>query len=112
MSIPISEPIPNPRVTAFGQRIRIGDVVGWGHRDGNMSRQQVGIVVDLFDKPVPWSTIGSTTLRAKCHWVAGGHKSSYESATEARDLFVLDADSFSDEVRHKLSLARRAQLPS
>jgi hypothetical protein len=94
--------------TQFGQRIEVGDVVGWGHRDGNMSRQQVGIVIELFDR----DDHNHKTLRARCHWVAGGHKASYASATEARDLFVLDAASFDESVRHKLSMARRAQLPS
>lgn len=74
-------------LTTFGQTIDVGDVVGWGHRDGNMSTQQIGIVLKLAEK----QTYGRTTLNATCHWVLGnGGKRNYTSTTTADSLFVLD----------------------
>jgi len=97
--------------TKFGQEIKVGDVVGWGHRNGNFSRQQVGIVLELKAPPSEYESPG---WRARCYWVAGGSKDNYVSECTARDLFVLCEDSFGGEgaeIRQKIALGRRSQLP-
>lgn len=71
----------------FGQRLDVGDIVGWGHRDGNESVQQVGIVLSLGERKL--STTYSETA-ARCQWVLGGRKQGYVSSTKASTLFVLD----------------------
>ena len=71
----------------FGQQLAVGDLVGWGHRDGNGSIQQVGIITKLTEK----EAYGRTEVNATCYWVLGnGYKNAYSSTTRAGALFVLD----------------------
>ena len=81
----------------FGQRLDIGDIVGWGHRSGNESVQHVGIVLSLDEK----TTRGFTETRARCAWVHGPN-SPYTSATSADTLFVLDVKTLGSDLYCKI----------
>ncbi|QZE10386.1 hypothetical protein SEA_SCOOBYDOOBYDOO_35 [Mycobacterium phage ScoobyDoobyDoo] len=93
----------HPIVTsnAFGQRIKVGDTVGWGHRSGNMSVQQVGVIREF----LPY-TVGSrngeetTRYKVKCTWVG---RRVYTSTTEASDVFLLDPSTLGVDLQDQVN---------
>lgn len=85
---------------AFGQPLAIGDVVGWGHRDGNMSRQQVGVITEFIPYTVRrhWNSTEDevdTRYRIKAVWL---NSREYTSRCEARDVFLLDVDTLEEQL--------------
>ncbi|ASZ74619.1 hypothetical protein KHO57_gp044 [Mycobacterium phage Phabba] len=88
----------------FGQEFGVGSIVGWGHRSGNMSAEQVGVVLEL--RPYDAVRWNSDTReqepvvrhKAKCTWIDGRE---YTSTTEAESLFVLEPHTLSHELQNK-----------
>lgn len=86
----------------FGQEFGVGSIVGWGHRSGNMSAEQVGVVLELrpYDTRV-WNSDERgfedvVRHKAKCTWIDGRV---YTSTTEAESLFVLEPHTLSHELQ-------------
>lgn len=76
----------------FGQIIKVGDVVGWGHRSGNMSHQHVGIVLSVKEQ--------GGKLKTTCAWVEGPNTPRRSSTID--QLFVLDIKTLSSELYCKI----------
>lgn len=76
----------------FGQAIKVGDVVGWGHRSGNQSRQHVGIVLNIQEQ--------GDTIKTTCAWVEGPNTPRRSSTID--QLFVLDTKTLSSELYSKI----------
>lgn len=76
----------------FGQPINVGDVVGWGHRSGNMSHQHVGIVLDVKEQ--------DGKLKTTCAWVEGPNTPRRSSTTD--QLFLLDIKTLSSDLYSKI----------
>jgi len=83
----------------FGQAINVGDVVGWGHRSGNMSHQHVGIVLNIQQR--------GDTIKTMCAWVEGPNTPRRSATTD--QLFVLDVKTLSSELYSKV-LQTAAQI--
>jgi hypothetical protein len=76
----------------FGQEVKIGDVVGWGHRSGNMSHQHVGLVLEVKDQ--------DGKIKTTCAWVDGPNTPRRSATTD--QLFVLDVNTLSHELYSKI----------
>ncbi|ACH62046.1 hypothetical protein MYRNA_38 [Mycobacterium phage Myrna] len=91
---------------AFGQPLSVGDVVGWGHRNGNMSAHQVGVILEFRPYEVPQRTYDYdnrsweehpplTRYKIKCVWL---NSREYTSTCEARDVFLLDVETLDEQL--------------
>lgn len=83
---------------AFGQSIDVGDLVGRGARDGNLTSTRVGRVVDIIETVERHYGTDRVIVKAKVQWLAEKWGSGVTSKVpqrptlihDARELFLLD----------------------
>jgi hypothetical protein len=77
----------------WGQVLEIGDVVGWGRRQGNYSSHDIGTILEF----IPYDVLDYGYVEVKCKWVGRN-----ATTTEASQVFRLDPATLSTEWQRDL----------